>query len=236
MNLLLTYYYEIRYRLLRWYWNIRSKNSIINGVVLMYHHVSDERVDTLDSCQHTIEQFKHSLDLYLKQGYTFVNVQTALKLIEQRSSQKFAVVTFDDVPLDAYENAVPILKQMQIPFTFFITTSFLGTQGFMTEEQLKILDKIELCTIGAHTINHPMLRRVSNSIEELKGSKAYLEGLLGHPVKYFAYPYGRPSSVSLRIRQQAKSVGFECAFSTIDAHINDISSTAKYNLPRIVKK
>ncbi|MBL3926344.1 hypothetical protein FH717_24020, partial [Bacteroides thetaiotaomicron] len=61
-------------------------------------------------------------------------------MIREKSEQKFAVVTFDDVPLDAYEKAVPVLLSMQIPFTFFITTGYIGTKGFMTKAQLKKLD------------------------------------------------------------------------------------------------
>lgn len=222
--------------MLKTYWDRISKYSKINGVVLMYHHVSDEKLDVSESCHHTIEQFKNSLYTYLNKGYVFVSIQHALYLIKTKSKQKFAVITFDDVPIDAYENAVPILKQMNLPFTFFITTGFIGTKGYMNEEQIKNLDNSDLCTIGAHTVTHPVLRYVSNSLNELQDSKEYLENLLGHPICYLAYPYGRQSSISRKVIKQAKIIGFDCAFSTIQTSLNDISSKETYFLPRIVEK
>ena len=236
MSRLLALYYEFRYRLRKWYWSRNAHDSRINGVVLMYHHISDVRMDELDTCQHTLEQFKKSLECYINQSYIFVNIDTALKMIREKSEQKFAVVTFDDVPLDAYEKAVPVLLSMQIPFTFFITTGYIGTEGFMTAAQLKKLDNQELCTIGAHTKSHPMLRKVSNSFEELKESKEILERLLGHPVDYLAYPFGRQSSISHKVMKQAEKAGYKCAFGTIAATINDLSSKSLYYLPRIVRK
>lgn len=230
------YYFECQYRLLKWYWKHASKKSKINGVVLMYHHISDMHLNEPDSCQHTLKQFRHSIESLQDLGYTFVSIETALNLIREKSSEKFAVVTFDDVPADAYHNAVPYLNQKHIPFAFFITTGFLGKEGFITEGELKTVSKNELCTIGAHTVSHPMLRRTSNCYEELYESKVYLEKMLNCSIDYFAYPYGRHSSVSKKIIKLSKQIGFKCAFGTVDSEINDVSAKSIHYLPRIVRK
>lgn len=56
------------------------------------------------------------------------------------------------------------------------------------------VDKSGLVTIGAHTLNHPILKNEDDdsSQSEIKNSIKKLEELLQHPVKYFAYPNGRP--------------------------------------------
>ena len=77
---------------------------------------------------------------------------------------------------------------------------------------------------------------VGKSFEELKESKEILERLLGHPVDYLAYPFGRQSSISHKVMKQAEKAGYKCAFGTIDATINDLSSKSLYYLPRIVRK
>ena len=237
MKRLIAYYYEAYYRLLKWYWDKASKGSTINGVVLMFHHITNEHLDgVLESCQHSIAEFEHVIKDYLNQGYIYVSVQEALWMIKEKNKQKFAVVTFDDIPSDAYEYALPLLQRMQIPFTLFITTGFLNTNDYISEKQLKDIDKSLFCTIGAHTVTHPNLRSTRNSLEELKKSKEKLEKLLGHPIDYLAYPYGRPSSVSCKVMHQAKKVGFVCAFGTIQTYLNDISCKLDYYLPRIVKK
>lgn len=84
MSRLLALYYEFRYRLRKWYWSRNAHDSRINGVVLMYHHISDVRIDELDTCQHTLEQFKKSLECYINQSYIFVNIDTALKMIREK--------------------------------------------------------------------------------------------------------------------------------------------------------
>lgn len=64
----------------------------------------------------------------------------------------------------------------------------------MSIEQLKEVDHSGLVTVGAHTINHPVLTNEDNDscIYEIGESVTALAKLLEHPVRYFAYPNGRP--------------------------------------------
>ena len=63
----------------------------------------------------------------------------------------------------------------------------------MTADQLRIVDASGLVTVGAHSLNHPILANENDDdcYQEISGSIRRLEILLGHPVKYFAYPNGR---------------------------------------------
>lgn len=236
MSVLLAYFFEFRYRLLKWIWNRCSANSKIHVLVLMYHHVSDDVHDPLDCCHHSISQFNSSIESLLGQGYVFVPIEKVLEKTELSDGRKYAVITFDDVPYDAYKNAVPILVQRNLPFTLFVTTGFVGQDGYMNVEQIKDVDSLDLCTIGAHTVSHPNLRYCDDPLFELANSKEYLEGLLEHPIDIMAYPYGRQSSVSRRVMACAKHAGFKCAFGTVDAPISDISIRSEFYLPRVVRK
>lgn len=64
----------------------------------------------------------------------------------------------------------------------------------MTIEQLKEVDHSGLVAVGAHTINHPVLTNENDDscIYEIGESVTALAKLLEHPVRYFAYPNGRP--------------------------------------------
>lgn len=229
-------YWELRYRLLKWHWDISARYSDIDGVALMYHHVTDDSVNTSESCKCTIKGFETSLYAITREGRRFVSVDEMLDIIRNKRNDKFAVVTFDDVPENFFTNAYPFLKQEEIPFILFITTGFIGKTGFLTERQILELNKDQLCTIGAHTLTHPVLRKVSNSWEEITESKKILEDMLGHDVDYMAYPYGRQSSVSRRIKRDAERAGYKCAFGTIQSSLSDKSSNNLFYLPRIVKK
>ena len=230
------YYWKFRYQWLRRKWNRSAKRSVLNGIALMFHHVTDDYVDINESCKCKVVRFEEILKQYIYQKRRFVSVDKMLDFIKSKNSTPFVVVTFDDVPDNFYSNAYPILKRYRIPFVLFITTGYIGQPGYLSESQIKELDKEELCTIGAHTVSHPMLRQLHDCSSELVDSKIILEQLLGHRVDFMAYPYGRQSSVSQTVMLKAKEAGYLCSFGTIQAPITDLSSNNLFYIPRIVEK
>ncbi|MCF8253272.1 MAG: polysaccharide deacetylase family protein [Bacteroidia bacterium] len=56
------------------------------------------------------------------------------------------------------------------------------------------VEKSGLITVGAHTLNHPILKNENDKIcfKEISESITDLQKLLGHEIKYFAYPNGAP--------------------------------------------
>ena len=123
------------------------------------------------------------------------------------------VLTFDDGYADFFSTAVPILQSHGFTATSFVISGRMGWGGYMTPSQIVAADGMGF-TIGAHTVDHVALAAQvpSRASWEIKQSKLTLEGLLGHTVLDFAYPYG---SFNLYDVAQAKSLGFETAVSTI---------------------
>lgn len=71
--------------------------------------------------------------------------------------------------------------------------------------------------IGAHTVTHPILARLSaeDTRREMKDSKDVLERLLGQRVTLFAYPNGKPGEdYNAQSVAMAKEVGFDAAVTT----------------------
>ncbi|TWI63020.1 polysaccharide deacetylase [Pseudoduganella lurida] len=71
--------------------------------------------------------------------------------------------------------------------------------------------------IGAHTINHPILARLSDAAarDEIAHGKLALEDLVGAPVTLLAYPNGRPGEdYDARHVAMARELRFEGAVST----------------------
>lgn len=60
--------------------------------------------------------------------------------------------------------------------------------------QLKDIERSGLVTLGAHTLNHPILKNEKSFISksEITGSVSELAEILDHPVHFFAYPNGIP--------------------------------------------
>jgi peptidoglycan/xylan/chitin deacetylase (PgdA/CDA1 family) len=71
-------------------------------------------------------------------------------------------------------------------------------------------------SIGAHTVTHPILSRLTpdRAWEEIHGSKAAIEKVLGAPVRGFAYPNGRPDDYNETVTQLVRDAGFTCAVTT----------------------
>ena len=86
----------------------------------------------------------------------------------------------------------------------------------MTSDQVRELERNGM-TIGAHTVRHPILTRVTQSVaeEEINQSRDVLRELLGHEVKLFAYPNGKPVQDYDRIHVDiVRRAGFAGAVST----------------------
>jgi len=92
-----------------------------------------------------------------------------------------------------------ILKAMPVAQIHAIIKSYQKTTGTvpkpcqnMTVDQLKEVDRSDVVTVGAHTMNHPILSNQddASSRYEIEASVAGLRELLGHDIKYFAYPNG----------------------------------------------
>ncbi len=71
-------------------------------------------------------------------------------------------------------------------------------------------------SIGAHTVNHPILSRVSaqRAWTEILGSRTMIESACGRPPKAFAYPNGGAHDYTDTIKHLVREAGFTCAVTT----------------------
>jgi len=234
MEYIRSIFFHYIYVIIKWYFEKRSHKSLINGKIIVYHHVTDEEIDEKSkSCICSPSVFRRTLDDLKKNNYDFVTIDEAINRIDKKSSKKFVVITFDDIPQNVFTNAYPILKELNIPFIVYITVNYINKEGFISNEQLDILNNEPICTIGSHTISHPMLRFKKDSYSEIFESKKWLENRLNRSIDHFAYPYGRPGAISLKNIREVKKAGFTTAVSTIFCDISDYTAQYKYYLPRI---
>lgn len=99
--------------------------------------------------------------------------------------------------------------------------------------QLKEIDNSGLVTVGAHTMNHPILKNESDdhSNYEISRSVSLLSEILDHQIRYFAYPNGIPD-MDFTDREKKYLAGI----GTILCFKNEANSGGAYdhlNLPRI---
>lgn len=102
----------------------------------------------------------------------------------------------------------------------------------LTTAQLRTL-RDEGMTIGAHTVNHPILAKLDEreALREMADSRDCLQALLGERIGLFAYPNGKPGAdYTAEHVAMVRRLGFDAAVSTSPGAGAAVSD--HYQLPR----
>lgn len=116
-----------------------------------------------------------------------------------------------------------------------MSTDAFMDENFMNWDQLDELADCPLATIGAHTVSHPMLARLSSrqvSAEILSGAER-LEDELGAYPDHFAYPYGTKAAADADTFRQMQSLGFSTAVTTRGGMLKGGGRDNLFALPRL---
>ncbi len=105
----------------------------------------------------------------------------------------------------------------------------------MTWDQIRELNTHSLVTIGAHTINHYALRKLSPDQvrEEADQGRKILADQLGERPEHFAYPYGDAGSAASREFQIMQDLGFKTSTTTRKAVLFPENADHLQALPRV---
>lgn len=105
----------------------------------------------------------------------------------------------------------------------------------MNWEEIKVMSQHDLVTIGAHTMNHLPLSKISKeeALAEIIDSKQEIEKYINKTVNHFAYPYGSRNEISKGVRDIVESCGFKTATTLIHGNIIRSKNLDALGLPRI---
>jgi peptidoglycan/xylan/chitin deacetylase (PgdA/CDA1 family) len=142
---------------------------------------------------------------------------------------KPVLLTVDDGYVDDVKTILPILRAHHFVATFYIITGRFHEPGFLNATEVRRLDAAGM-DIGAHTRTHVPLAAIPTSElrEQIQGSREDLEHVLGHPVQWFAYPFG---SYDATVIAEVRHAGFVLAVTTNGG--TSESSQASLTMPRI---
>jgi peptidoglycan/xylan/chitin deacetylase (PgdA/CDA1 family) len=110
----------------------------------------------------------------------------------------------------------------------------LANDDLLTPEQVCMLSRDPLVTIGAHTVSHPVLRTLTDedSRREIHTCRDRLEAVTGKPVRHFAYPFGNRVAVGSREERFVRESGYATATTTRARQL--MSTDRPTALPRIM--
>ena len=105
----------------------------------------------------------------------------------------------------------------------------------MSWDELAALAADPLVTIGAHTINHPILAKLPDGAvhAELQKGRRILEEKLGRPVAHLSYPFGDRTSAGPREFAIASELGFKTAVTARPGTVYAVHGGHMTALPRL---
>jgi hypothetical protein len=191
-------------------WGLSTDYKIYGVPVLNYHQVNDEKHSALTL---HVDQFREQMEYLHNQGYNTITLAQLYDYLENGTElpNKPIVITFDDGYVDNYKNVLPILKEYNMKATLFMISDAANTPGFVSTEQMHQMEAGGF-DIQGHTNHHKILTKIAPTElpDALLGGKTSLEGILGEPIEYLAYPGGFNDML---VQYVTKQSGYKMAFT-----------------------
>lgn len=209
--------------------------------ILAYHTFEDD--PKFPGINTTPEIFKEQLTLLKEKGYTTITTEQ-LQLYQKGEitlPEKSLMITIDDGYESVYEEAYPILKELDMKATLFLITSHIQL-GFrfdipmLSWDQIKEMQNSSFIEIGNHT--HDLHWRGNDNsegyeamtmnmtkdgdmitdeereqiiIDDLKQAEHLIEKHVGTSPQGFAYPYGVYDNI---VEKAVKHAGYDVVHTT----------------------
>ena len=130
----------------------KSKNNRL--LILMFHQVNN--YNSIFYKGTPINVFKETC-LFIKKNYT-VLLPSEVKKHFRTSSKPAAIISFDDGHYDIIKNALPILKNLDLPFNVNIDTEILQTGK--PQDFVRVYDILNYCNVNSYYDNEFMIKPI----------------------------------------------------------------------------
>jgi peptidoglycan/xylan/chitin deacetylase (PgdA/CDA1 family) len=187
--------------------------------VLMYHRI-DRLTPQLPPITRgltvTPASFSAQMHYIASHGYHTVSQEQVFQALEHGRPlpARPVMITFDDGYRDVWGKASPVIKRLHLRATAYVITSRISgpDPDFLQWGMLPLLQARGI-EIGSHTVHHLDLTREPDAVveSELVDSRATLQRHLGHPVQWFAYPFG---GVDAHVAAMVRAAGYVLAVTT----------------------
>jgi len=167
----------------------------------------------------------------LQRVYRFISLRELDEILDHgHNRDDLACLTFDDCYGCNYTYAVPILCELGIPATFFVSTRYIDSvEPFphdvatghydlpnFTSAQLRKMAELPSLEIGSHSVSHIDFSKRATAEDvttELVASRAALEQITGRAVTRFAVPWGTVGHCTAQVIEAARAAGYVRVYS-----------------------
>jgi len=140
--------------------------------------------------------------------------------------RKYLMITADDGYQDNLTRMLPLLKKYNMKATVYVVSGETHNRWdvehptdpdvrvpLLSADEIRALDASGHVEIGGHTLSHAKLDELDakSQAKEIRENKRALEGILGHPMLSFAYPFGY---LNASAKTQAQEAGYAYAVAT----------------------
>lgn len=198
-----------------------------NIPVLMYHMITQDKIQTSHKIYVTANRFQQHLELFSFWGMNTITCAELLDFVKgKRNINEYPsnplILSFDD----GYENnlslAGPNLEKFKMKATLFLLANTSLKQNSWDQgqtPQMNLLNDNErkmvrkYFEIGSHGFSHQPITAFSNedAQSELLNSKISLENELNIPIKTYAFTYGISEPIH---HDFARMAGYDMVFNT----------------------
>lgn len=97
--------------------------------ILTYHGLTVGPIPIPDPCMLPVDEFRAQM-VYLKKHFDVVKLTDAIGLLrDEMLDRPTVVITFDDGYQSNHDLALPILEELSLPATIFLSTGYLNTES-----------------------------------------------------------------------------------------------------------
>jgi peptidoglycan/xylan/chitin deacetylase (PgdA/CDA1 family) len=199
--------------------------------VLTYHRVAPLSAVGITDLKVEPSNFVAELSALDRGGYHTIHQWQLFDALYKGDAlpAKPIIISVDDGYIDDVTRILPALQRFHMVATFFVITGRMTEPGFLNADQIRQLDRAGM-DVGDHTAHHVDLRQLTAAQldAETGGSRHVLQRVLGHPVYFFAYPFG---AFNDSVVSAVKAAGFTMAYTTAAGTTESTSSPL--TMPRI---
>ncbi len=173
------------------------------AVILAYQRIGE---DSVPESNLRTGQFEEHIEEILNAGYNVIALDDLLIALESKTPlpDKTIAITFEGGFRSAYDNAMPVLLDNDLPFAVFFSTGLTDRDTTIDWKELRTLSKNKNVTLGIlpASYSHITALPLAEQKRAINKARAEFAEHIGEETQFFSYPFGEISNTLIDILKE----------------------------------